>query len=128
MPLYPIIARAARIQGVVKIKVTTDGKNVTSADVVSGPPMLAKSAKESVLTWKFLGHSPVTFIATFDYEFEGSAQCDYANDALTLKLPLELRITAPVVETCDPAETKSQPLERGKPQTSVPKKFSAPCS
>ena len=45
MPLYPIMARAARVQGVVKIKVTTDGKKVTSVDVESGPPMLVKSPK-----------------------------------------------------------------------------------
>lgn len=41
MPLYPIMARAARVQGVVKIKVTTDGKKVTDVDAESGPPMLA---------------------------------------------------------------------------------------
>jgi hypothetical protein len=62
MPLYPILARAARIQGVVKIKVTTDGKKVTSVDAESGPPMLVKFAKENILTWEFTAHKPTVRI------------------------------------------------------------------
>lgn len=110
MPLYPIIARAARVQGVVKIKVTTDGKKVTSVDVESGPPMLVKFAKENILTWEFTQHKPTTFVSTFEYVIEEPAQCDYSNDALTLKLPLEVRISAKGLKTCDPAaEIKPHP-------------------
>lgn len=103
MPLYPLIARAARVQGVVKIKVTTDGKKVTSAVVESGPPMLAKFAKENILTWEFNAHKPTTFVTTFEYVIEGPVQCDYSNDALSLKLPLEVRISMKDLKTCDPA-------------------------
>ena len=102
LPLYPIMARAARIQGVVKIKVTTDGKKVTSVETESGPPMLVKFAKENILTWNFAEHKPTTFVTTFDYVIEGPAQCDYSNDALALNLPLEARISAKGLETCDP--------------------------
>ena len=110
MPLYPIMARAARVQGVVKIKVTTDGKKVTAADVESGPPMLAKFAKDNILTWEFSQHKPTMFVTTFEYVIEEPAQCDYSNDALTLKLPLEVRISAKGLKTCDPAaEIKSHP-------------------
>ena len=108
MPLYPIMARAARVQGVVKIKVVTDGEKVVSADVESGPPMLARFAKENVLTWEFSKHKPSTFVTTFEYEIEGPNQCGYGNGSSTLNLPLEVRINAKGVETCDPAaETKS---------------------
>ena len=110
MPLYPIMARAARVQGVVKIKVMTDGKKVTSVDVVSGPPMLVKFAKENVFTWEFAAHKPTRFLTTFEYVIEEPAQCDYSNDALTLRLPLEVRVSAKGLSTCDPAaEVKSHP-------------------
>lgn len=110
MPLYPIMARAARVQGVVKIKVTTDGKKVAAVDAESGPPMLVKFAKENILTWKFSGHKPTKFVTTFEYVIEGPAQCDYSNNAVALKLPLEVRISAKGLKTCDPAaENKPHP-------------------
>ena len=108
MPIYPIMARAARVQGVVKIKATTDGKRVVAADVLSGPPMLAKFAKENLLTWEFMDHKPTTFVATFDYVIEGSAQCGYSNAVSELNLPLEIRITAKGLKTCDPAAVVEQ--------------------
>jgi hypothetical protein len=108
IPFYPIMARAARIQGIVKIRVVTDGEKVTSADVESGPPMLARFAKENVLTWEFSKHKPTTFVATFEYEIEGANQCTYSNGSSILNLPLEVRINAKGVQTCDPAaEIKS---------------------
>lgn len=110
MPLYPIMARAARVQGVVKIKVTTDGKKVTAVDTESGPPMLLKFAKENILTWKFSAHKPSTFVTTFEYVIEEPAQCVYSNNAVALRLPLEVRISTKGLKTCDPAaENKPHP-------------------
>jgi len=107
MPLYPIMARAARVQGVVKIKVTTNGKKVTSVDVESGPPMLVKFAEENVLSWEFTEHKPTTFVTTFEYVIEETAECEYTNGASVLKLPLEIHISAKGLETCDPAVKKN---------------------
>lgn len=45
MPLYPTIAVAARIQGTVKVRVTTDGKGVASLETVSGPRCWFKTPK-----------------------------------------------------------------------------------
>ena len=110
MPLYPIMARAAGIQGVVRIKVLTDGEKVAAADVESGPPMLARFAKENVLTWEFAKHKPMTFVVTFAYQIDGPNQCTYSNGSSTLNLPLEVHIYAKGIETCDPAtETKPHP-------------------
>lgn len=64
--------------------------------------MLAKFAKENVLTWEFHVHRPTTFVTKFEYVIDEPAQCDYFNDVLALKLPLEVRISAKDVETCDP--------------------------
>jgi hypothetical protein len=103
MPLYPIMARLARVEGVVKIRVTTDGEKVTSLEAESGPPMLVKFAKENILTWEFVKHKPTTFITTFEYVIEGPDQCMYSNGASVLNLPLEIRISAKGLKTCDPA-------------------------
>jgi hypothetical protein len=107
VPLYPRIALAARVQGVVKIHVTTDGKKVSSVEVESGPPMLVAAAKESILGWQFEPHKPTSFDTTFEYVIEEPAECYFSNSVAVLKLPLEVRISTKGLKTCDPAaETK----------------------
>ena len=107
VPLYPRMALAARVQGVVKIRVTTDGKKVSSVEAESGPPMLVAAAKEIILAWKFETHKPTTFETTFEYVIEEPAECYFSNNVAVLKLPLEVRITTKGLKTCDPtAETK----------------------
>jgi TonB family protein len=53
-PMYPPIARAARVQGTVVMNATISrtGK-VTNLKVVSGPPMLRQSALDAVKTWQY---------------------------------------------------------------------------
>ena len=110
MPLYPLVANHAWIQGIVKIKVTTDGEKVTTLEVESGPPMLVQAAKEVILTWEFLKHRPTTFVTTFEYVIEGPSQCMFTNGTSVLNLPLEIHISAKGLKTCDPAaEVKTHP-------------------
>lgn len=101
MPLYPLVANHAWIQGVVKIKVTTDGEKVTSLKAESGPPMLVQAAKENILTWRFLKHKPTTFVTTFEYVIESSDQCMFSNSTSVLNLPLKIRISTKGVDTCE---------------------------
>jgi hypothetical protein len=103
MPLYPLTALHVRIQGIVRIRVTTDGRKVTSLDAEGGPAMLVKFTKENILTWRFAEHKPTTFVTTFEYVIEEPAQCEFSNGASVLNLPLEVRISAKGLETCDPA-------------------------
>jgi TonB family protein len=57
-PVYPAVAKAARIQGVVTLKGTiTEQGTVADLSVVSGPPLLQKAAMEAVSTWTY---KPVT--------------------------------------------------------------------
>jgi hypothetical protein len=108
MPLYPVMARAARIEGIVKIKATTNGGKVVSLEVESGPPMLVRFAEDNLKTWKFAKHAPATFVTTFEYVIEEPSYCGYHNGSVNLQLPLEVRISASGVQTCDPAaDTKS---------------------
>jgi hypothetical protein len=112
MPLYPLIAQAAHISGIVKVRVTTDGKNVTSLDAESGPAMLVKFVKENIKTWEFLGHKPTTFVTTFEYHIEDTVHCGYSNVTTTLHLPLEVHISANGVMTCDPTTTVTKTIQK----------------
>ena len=103
MPLYPLIAVHAGVQGIVKIRVTTDGRKVISVEAESGPAMLVKVAKESISTWEFAEHKPTTFVTTFEYMIEEPAECYFSNSVAVLKLPLEVRISTKGLQTCDPA-------------------------
>ena len=110
MPLDPIMARLARVEGVVKIRVTTDGEKVAFLEAESGPPMLVKFAKENIRTWGFVKHTPTMFVTTFKYSIEEPEQCDYSNGASVLNLPLDIRISAKALKTCDAATGLSHPF------------------
>ncbi len=52
--VYPQIAKANRIRGVVKLEVVVRGNgSVKSTKVLGGSPLLLDSATDAVLKWKF---------------------------------------------------------------------------
>ena len=54
-PLYPVIARAQNVQGVVVIDALVDATGkVTEMEVLSGPMSLRQAATEAVRKWKYL--------------------------------------------------------------------------
>ena len=70
-PNYPQLAKTARIQGavVLKIKINEQG-NVTSATSVSGHPILKDAAIANVRTWRFTQPAdgkPVEMEVTYKY-------------------------------------------------------------
>jgi hypothetical protein len=67
-PIYPLLARQARIQGEVVVKVTTDGESVSEAIAQTGHPVLRKAAEDNAKTWKFASHTPSIFNVTFRYK------------------------------------------------------------
>ncbi len=69
-PLYPPLARQARISGDVRVRFTTDGESVVSAEGETGHELLRKAAEDNVKTWKFAVHDPGSFIVTFRYRFQ----------------------------------------------------------
>src|SRR5580658_9701951 len=96
MPLYPPLANAARIQGDVHLRVTTDGSGVASVVVESGQPMLAKAAQDNVRTWKFEPHEPTSFSTFFVYHLRAEPKCETdksGNGEIHLKLPTQVEIT-----------------------------------
>ena len=73
-PVYPALARQARIQGVVRLQavIAKDG-TVQELQVLSGHPLLVPSAMEAVRQWRYkptlLNGEPVEVITTIDVNF-----------------------------------------------------------
>ena len=74
-PVYPPLARAARISGAVELTgvIATDGR-IRELRVVSGHPLLAKAALEAVRQWVYeptvLNGEPVEVIAPITVHFQ----------------------------------------------------------
>jgi hypothetical protein len=69
VPSYPQPARAVHIEGVVHVKIRTDGRVVIEAKAEDGNILLAKSAELNALTWNFVPHEPASFTITYKYKF-----------------------------------------------------------
>ena len=73
-PVYPPLAKAARVQGTVKFQATIskDG-TIQNLQLLSGPPLLVTAAKDAVLQWQYkptlLNGDPVEVITTIDVNF-----------------------------------------------------------
>lgn len=109
-PSYPPLARQAGIQGLVSLRVTTDGKHVATFDSESGPALLVIQAKENVKTWEFSQHQPITFEIRFNYKLFTPCEplCECSGDkqeSVVLRLPTDVELNAPAVIICDPSES-----------------------
>ena len=65
-PVYPVLARQARVEGLVVLDATFDAQgSVTNLTVISGPQLLYATALQTVKTWKYepvhLNGVPVPF-------------------------------------------------------------------
>jgi len=74
-PVYPELARSARLSGLVLLVITVDEEgNVSGARVVRGQPLLNESAIAAVKQWKYsptlLNGSPVPVTATVTVAFK----------------------------------------------------------
>lgn len=73
-PVYPPLAKAARVQGTVRLTavVGTDGA-IRNLRLMSGPPLLVKAAVDAVSTWRYqptmLNGSAVDVITEIDVNF-----------------------------------------------------------
>jgi len=73
-PEYPELAKRARVQGMVLLKVTVDEQgNVADIELVRGHPLLTQAAIDAVRQWKYsptiLNNEPVPVIATVTVNF-----------------------------------------------------------
>ena len=108
VPFYPPILQKAHFDGVVRLRVSTDGLRVLTIDQLSGQPMLLKAATENIRTWQFEQHTPTSFEVSFRYRLLQStadSACNWTSAepaSVVLRLPTEVVISAPTVGTCDP--------------------------
>jgi TonB family protein len=93
-PVYPALARQARIEGEVQVNFTTNGESVIAAEALSGHPLLAPPALDNVRTWKFAPHDQGNFTVTFRYRLQSQSL-----DVSFLQSPgiVELRVSPPPV-------------------------------
>ncbi|MGO9862907.1 MAG: hypothetical protein ACLPLR_04780 [Terriglobales bacterium] len=82
----------ARIQGVVKMQVTTDGHHAADIKLISGHPMLAKFVTANIRTWKFADHHPTTFAVTYFFVTEGEFKYDPVTKC-SAKMELPTKVT-----------------------------------
>jgi TonB family protein len=94
VPMYPQLARTARISGTVQVQVTVKDGKVVSTEVKSGPPMLAPATVENIQTWRFHPLVNATFTTKFIYQIETKEPLDPQNPRVELQLPLLVKITA----------------------------------
>jgi protein TonB len=73
-PIYPPLAKAARVQGTVKFQATIskDG-TIQNLQLLGGPPLLVQAALQAVQQWVYkptlLNGEPVEVITTIDVNF-----------------------------------------------------------
>lgn len=92
VPLYPPIARLANVEGVVHVKITTDGHRVTAAHAEDGPKILAAAAEKNAQTWEFATHEPTTLTVTYRYKLVTNLDAHENNPRVLLRLPTEIEI------------------------------------
>lgn len=108
VPLYPPLARRAQVQGVVHVKVTTDGRRAVVTHAEDGPKLLAAAAEENARTWQFAAHKATTFTITYHYRLVAGMKGDPENPEVVLRLPTEVEVRMlPPTPITDPNPDKS---------------------
>jgi protein TonB len=73
-PVYPPLAKAARVQGTIRLQavIAVDG-SIKNLRLISGPPLLVNAAMDAVRRWQYkptmLNGSPVEVITDIDVNF-----------------------------------------------------------
>lgn len=53
-PVYPVLARQARIQGIVELRaIISKTGTIENLSVLAGPPLLVQAARDAVLQWRY---------------------------------------------------------------------------
>src|ERR1700752_4827777 len=94
VPLYPPLARAANVSGIVHIVVTTDGHRVVAAHVQDGKKILSDAAGQNAKSWQFATHEPTKFTVTYVYKLVVDLKPQLNNQRVILQLPTEVEVEA----------------------------------
>ncbi len=95
VPLYPALARAARLSGAVHVLVSVKNGLVASADTQSSAAqILVNAARENAKTWRFAPDANGTLKVTYIYELEKDEVIVPENPRVEMQLPSLVKITA----------------------------------
>jgi len=101
-PTIPPIARAARMNGEVVLRVTTDGSSVLNVQIVKSAGMLDQAAEANVRTWQFEPHPVTTFEVKHSFALHDEAWgCGRGLDEVNARFPSEIGIKAGINPICD---------------------------
>jgi TonB family protein len=115
---YPMVARAAGIQGVVVLSCTIDANGaISAASVVSGNPLLSQAAIEAIKAWKFsqtgsFAQSPLQL--TIEFHLEGRCKdecCPEKSEKFVFRYPDRVLLTSKK-PPIDVSRSKSQKQSR----------------
>lgn len=84
---YPPLARAARIQGIVVVRVSLDDKGgVRDAEVVSGVDLLSRDCLANVHKWRFQPNAQKTAVVIYSFTMPGG-ECRSVSGLFMFKGP-----------------------------------------
>jgi hypothetical protein len=92
IPVYPALTRTARIEGIVHVRITTDGHAVIAAAIEDGHPILARAAEENVRTWQFADHVPLTYMVTYRFRISTKFGKDPRNATVIFRFPTDVEV------------------------------------
>jgi hypothetical protein len=122
LPLYPAVAKTARVSGVVQVQVTVKNGEVAGTEAISGNPLLSSAAIDNIKTWKFGKDVSTTFRTTFIYRLEKQETAEPSNPKLELELPKMAKITArPTRRPCHDcgSDMLPRPVTHSEPKSPV---------
>jgi hypothetical protein len=96
LPVYPALAKSARITSTVQMRVIVENGDVVGTQTISGHLLLVTAASDNIKSWKFDKTVRTTFATTFIYGMDGESERtkEPSNPTLELKLPSLAKITA----------------------------------
>jgi hypothetical protein len=104
-PVYPPLARIAKITGKIEAEFTIRGGEVVAAEAKIGHPFLVKATTDNIKSWHFAPKANGTFTATFVYELHGNETATMQNPKVEMQLPAFVKITAtPTRPSCNDCE------------------------
>jgi hypothetical protein len=104
VPLYPPLARAAKISGVLHVVVTTDGHRVVTAHAQEGHKFLRDAAEKNAMSWQFSTHEPTTFTVTYVYKLVDDLEPQPDNPRVIIRFPTDVEVDA------SPGGTRDMPI------------------
>jgi len=109
---YPPLGYQARIEGMVRLRLTLDERGeVSHVDIVSGHPVLARAAEDNIKLWSFTilcknsDHPSRTIEFTYDFRLDGTVASN-PNTRFRYEHPYRVVAISPALRWTPSLQTK----------------------